>query len=267
VSIEVGHSSTAVVTPTTGPTHDKYVVGYFAQWAIYARDFNVSDIEAEHLTHLMYAFYDVKFEEDDSGTVSLTTLDDWADFGHTEDPGVLYGSNPKGNFGALKVLKMENPHLNILMSIGGWTRSIDIPAIANDPVKTDMLVPIDTDADIGFVNGIFRSFSDASFQGELAEITWALGAEYKIKNNFSLRSGYYRESVEQGNLRFFSLGTGFEKNGLRLDFSYLINTSTIQNQLQNSLRLSLGVPLNFGIKQEAEEGTEEAPTEVVSSAN
>lgn len=130
-----------------------------------------------------------------------------------------------------------------------------------------LLVPIDTDADIGFVNGIFRSFSDASFQGELAEITWALGAEYKIKNNFSLRSGYYRESVEQGNLRFFSLGTGFEKNGLRLDFSYLINTSTIQNQLQNSLRLSLGVPLNFGIKQEAEEGTEEAPTEVVSSAN
>ena len=152
VSIEVGHSPSAVVTPTTGPTHDKYVVGYFAQWAIYTRDFNVSDIEAEHLTHLMYAFYDVKFE-------------------------------------------------------------------------------------------------DASFQGELAEITWALGAEYKIKNNFSLRSGYYRESVEQGNLRFFSLGTGFEKNGLRLDFSYLINTSTIQNQLQNSLRLSLGVPLNFGIKK------------------
>lgn len=140
VSIEVGHSPSAVVTPTTGPTHDKYVVGYFAQWAIYTRDFNVSDIEAEHLTHLMYAFYDVKFEDDDSGTVSLTTLDPWADFGHTEDPGVLYGSNPKGNFGALKVLKMENPHLNILMSIGGWTRSIDIPAIANDPVKTDMLV-------------------------------------------------------------------------------------------------------------------------------
>ncbi len=37
--------------------------------------------------------------------------------------------------------------------------------------------------------------------------------------------------------------------------------------MQNSLRLSLGVPLNFGIKQDAEEGTEEVPTEVVSSAN
>ncbi|MDG1191804.1 MAG: hypothetical protein P8I75_03265 [Flavobacteriaceae bacterium] len=48
-----------------------------------------------------------------------------------------------------------------------------------------------------------------------------------------------------------------------MDFSYLINASTIQNQLQNSLRLSLGVPLNFGIKQDAEE----AQTEVVSSAN
>lgn len=115
----------------------------------------------------------------------------------------------------------------------------------SDFSENKLLVPIDTDADI----------------------TWALCAEYKIKNNFSLRLGYYRESDELGNLRFFCLGTGFEKNGLRLDFSYLINTSTIQNQLQNSLRLSLGVPLNFEIKQDAEEGIEEAPTEMVSSAN
>ena len=48
---------------TTSPTHNKYVVGYFAQWAIYGRDFNVSDIEADKLTHLMYAFYDTKFDE------------------------------------------------------------------------------------------------------------------------------------------------------------------------------------------------------------
>ena len=58
----------AVVSPeatisNTGPLHNKYVVGYYAQWAIYARDFNVSDIEAENLTHLMYAFYDTIFDD------------------------------------------------------------------------------------------------------------------------------------------------------------------------------------------------------------
>lgn len=53
----------SATTTTTGPTHGKYVVGYYAQWAIYARDFNVSDIKAENLTHLMYAFYDTKFDE------------------------------------------------------------------------------------------------------------------------------------------------------------------------------------------------------------
>lgn len=136
---------TAPITPdaevtSTGPAHNKYVVGYYAQWAIYARDFNVSDIEAEHLTHLMYAFYDVKFDANDN--VELTTLDDHADFAHTEDPGVDFNSNTRGNFGALEVLKKQNPHLNILMSIGGWTRSIDIPRIANSPQLRKDLVAL-----------------------------------------------------------------------------------------------------------------------------
>ena len=61
------------------------MVGYYAQWAIYARDFNVSDIEAEHLTYLMYAFYDTIFDEA-TETSLLASLDDYADFGHTEDP-------------------------------------------------------------------------------------------------------------------------------------------------------------------------------------
>jgi len=38
---------------TTGPKHSKIVIGYFAQWAIYARGFNVIDVEADKLTHLL----------------------------------------------------------------------------------------------------------------------------------------------------------------------------------------------------------------------
>ena len=90
---------------TTGPTHDKYVVGYYAQWAIYARDFNVSDIEAENLTNLMYAFYDTIFD-DPTETSTITSLDVYADIDHAEDPGLNYNEGTlRGNMGALKLLK------------------------------------------------------------------------------------------------------------------------------------------------------------------
>jgi GH18 family chitinase len=129
LSIEVGHSPKAVVTPTTGPTHNKYVVGYYAQWAIYARDFNVSDIEAEHLTHLMYAFYDTLFDEG-TETGSINSLDDYADYGHNEDPGITHSSELTGNMGAIQLLKEEHPHLKVLISLGGWTKSMNFPALA-----------------------------------------------------------------------------------------------------------------------------------------
>ena len=93
------------------PQHSKKVVGYFAQWAMYARDYNVLDIEADKLTHLMYAFYDTKFDES-TDVVTLLSLDEWADFGHNESAMHPYVSElfpsaepVKGNFGDLLILK------------------------------------------------------------------------------------------------------------------------------------------------------------------
>jgi hypothetical protein len=47
---------------TTAPPHSKIVIGYFAQWAIYSRDYNVLDVEADKLTHLLYAFYNPVYD-------------------------------------------------------------------------------------------------------------------------------------------------------------------------------------------------------------
>ncbi len=111
------------------PTHSKYVVGYYAQWAIYSRDYNISDIKAENLTHLMYSFYDSTYDAG-TDTAAIMTVDNHADLAHTEDPGVTYTSSVTGNIGALKILKEENPHLNIIISVGGWTLSQNLPDIA-----------------------------------------------------------------------------------------------------------------------------------------
>ena len=123
-----------------------------------------------------------------------------------------------------------------------------------------LMVPIENDRNIGFVRGIFSSFNDApgGFEKEMEEVTLALGAEYTIKKRFVFRAGYFNQSLYQGNLKYYSLGTGFEKSGFRFDFSYLLNASNVSNQLQNSLRLSLGIPLDFKIQESdnASEGEE-----------
>lgn len=111
------------------PTHNKIVVGYYAQWAIYARDYNVLDIEADKLTHLMYAFFDTKYDAN-TDTAWIETLDQYADFDHNESGQHPNDATVKGNIGDLKLLKQQYPHLKILISLGGWTRSQAFPDLA-----------------------------------------------------------------------------------------------------------------------------------------
>ncbi|MHA7832193.1 MAG: type IX secretion system outer membrane channel protein PorV [Flagellimonas sp.] len=100
--------------------------------------------------------------------------------------------------------------------------------------------------DIGFFQGIFESFGDApgGFSEELKEVTWALGAEYRFREAFMLRSGYFNESEEKGSRQFFTLGAGFMFKSAQIDLSYLFSTSQVRNPLENTLRFSL--TFNFG---------------------
>ncbi len=94
---------------------------------------------------------------------------------------------------------------------------------------------------IGFFNGVFESFGDApdGFSEELKEVTWALGAEYRFREAFMLRSGYFNESEEKGSRKFFTLGAGFKFKSTQIDLSYLFSTSQVRNPLENTLRFSL----------------------------
>ena len=113
---------------TTGPQHSKFVIGYFAQWSIYSRGYLVSQVEASKLTHLLYAFYNPVYDVTND-TASLVSLDPNADYDHNLS-GLLTNEPVKGNIGELKLLKQNNPHLKILISVGGWTKSQHFPAIA-----------------------------------------------------------------------------------------------------------------------------------------
>lgn len=101
------------------------------------------------------------------------------------------------------------------------------------------------DDNVGWISGIFQSFGDApgGFSEELQEFTYALGAEYLYNNAFALRAGYFHESQNKGNRQYFTIGTGFRTNALNVDLSYLINSSDVNNPLENSLRFSLSFDL------------------------
>jgi chitinase len=113
-------------------------VGYFTQWGIYGRNFQLSKVQASgaaaKLTHLDYAF----------GTVTADGLcasaDAWADWG-MPFPAALSvdgvadqaGQPIAGNLHQLAELKKANPGLRVLISLGGWTGS----AFFSDAALTD----------------------------------------------------------------------------------------------------------------------------------
>jgi hypothetical protein len=96
------------------------------------------------------------------------------------------------------------------------------------------------DDNVSVVKGMYQSFYDApgGFSEEMKEIIWILGAEYWYARQFSVRGGYFHESVMKGGRQFFTLGVGLRYNVFGLDFSYLIPTEQ-QNPLANTLRFTL----------------------------
>jgi chitinase len=103
------------------------IIGYYTSWAMYGRDYHVTDIPADLLTHINYAFLNI------SGDGLCVLGDPYADIdryydGDSWDTGAL-----RGNFHQLQILKAAHPHLEILLSIGGWTWSTYFSDVALSP--------------------------------------------------------------------------------------------------------------------------------------
>ena len=90
------------------------VVGYLASWGVRSKATRIADLPARDLTHIFYAF--AKIGSD--GRVALE--DTCIDVGVCDSMPSL-GSG--GNFAELGRLKSRNPHLKLVISIGGWTGS------------------------------------------------------------------------------------------------------------------------------------------------
>jgi chitinase len=114
-----------------------HVVGYLTGWGVYARNYQVKEIEtsgsAAQLTHLLYAFGKTdggrcgvgdSFADHERPVSAADSVDGVAD---------ADGQQVRGTVNQLRKLKILHPQLKILWSFGGWTGSAGFTAAARDP--------------------------------------------------------------------------------------------------------------------------------------
>jgi hypothetical protein len=87
----------------------------------------------------------------------------------------------------------------------------------------------------GVVKSWVKSFDDNS------RFQVSLGAEYSFKNEFILRGGYFVETKNEGDRKYFTAGAGINYHSFGLNFSYLVpfNDASNRNPLSNTLRFGL----------------------------
>lgn len=124
-----------------------------------------------------------------------------------------------------------------------------------------LVPPLDSTSDntnTSIVSGIFKSFSDPGFKGDVKQIDISFGAEYWYQNQFALRGGYFYENPDNGDRQYFTTGVGVKYNVFQLNASYLIPSGSgiTRNPLSNTLRFSLIFEFDK-LEKPADSGTEE----------
>ncbi|MEU2429592.1 glycoside hydrolase family 18 protein [Streptomyces sp. NPDC007861] len=126
-------------------------VGYFTQWGVYGRNFQVKDLDtsgtAAKLSHINYAFGNVSPDgRCFTGNVP-GEADAWADYVRPLDAagsvdGVADTADQPlaGNFNQLRELKAKHPGLKVLISLGGWSWSTHFSDAARTPASRKAFV-------------------------------------------------------------------------------------------------------------------------------
>ncbi|MEV6610528.1 glycosyl hydrolase family 18 protein [Kutzneria sp. NPDC051319] len=128
-------STAAQSSPSSLAAAGNTMVGYFTNWGIYDRGYQVKNLEtsatAGKLNVINYAFGSTA-----NGQCSLT--DAYADYQKVFDAGSSVDGKADtgplyGNFGQLRKLKAKHPGLKVVFSVGGWTLSSGFTQAAQNP--------------------------------------------------------------------------------------------------------------------------------------
>ena len=111
---------------------NKVRFGYFSEWSIYQREFSVSQIPADKLSHVCYAFVLPQLSQEDKNKLQFPPV--------PYDPSIPEGTLVHHDGHAaqqlipqLQNLKKQYPHLKVGLSAGGWTLSINFSKVMGNP--------------------------------------------------------------------------------------------------------------------------------------
>jgi len=96
---------------------EQRIVAYFIEWGIYGRDYQPADMDLSKITHINYAFANI------GDDLRIAIGDPYAAIDKSY-PGDTWDQPYRGCYNQINnVLRAEYPHIQTLISVGGWTWS------------------------------------------------------------------------------------------------------------------------------------------------
>ncbi|BBI34996.1 hypothetical protein KCTCHS21_43950 [Cohnella abietis] len=112
---------------TVVPGSQYTIITYYTSWSINetGRNFKPSDIDVSQITHINYAFSDICWRGYGTGGVPCQSSNVPLQNRYVFDGEMIVG-DPEvdlNNFAALNQISQQNPHLKLMVSVGGWSWS------------------------------------------------------------------------------------------------------------------------------------------------
>lgn len=204
-------------------------VTYYTSWSASTTDRNLhpGDLDVSQLTHINYAFADICWKKYGSGSRACEDPTIPAQNRYVHDGEILVGDPTFDfqNFKAFETVKASNPHLKLMVSVGGWSWSGNFSNIA-----------MTEETRRAFANSAVSFLRNYNFDG--LDVDWEYPVENgkpensrspKDKENFTLLMKAVREALD-------AAGSEDGKYYLLSIASWQADKFTVNADIPNSVR-------------------------------